>query len=136
MKIIAVGKLQTSGLKETFHHYYKQLKHIDIIEIKESTIEKEAADILRLIKDEKHIITLEIEGNILDTYDFCQLFEDELSTVFIIGGSHGLDQEVKSKAQHHISFSKMTFPHQLARVILIEQLFRCDKIKHHHPYHK
>lgn len=136
MKIIAVGKLQTAGLKETFQHYFKQLKHIEIIEIKESTIEKEAAEILRLIKDEKRIISLEIEGKILDTHDFCQLYEDELSTVFIIGGSHGIDQEVKSKAQHHISFSKMTFPHQLARVLLIEQLFRCDKIKHHHPYHK
>lgn len=136
MKIIAVGKLQTAGLKESFQHYHKQLKHVEVIEIKESTLEKEAADIMKYIKDDKHIIACVIEADILDTYAFCKVFENQLQTTFIIGGSHGLDDQIKRIADQHISFSKMTFPHQLARLILIEQIFRCEKIKQNHPYHK
>jgi 23S rRNA (pseudouridine1915-N3)-methyltransferase len=136
MKIIAVGKLQTTGLKESFQHYHKQLKHIDVIEIKESTLEKESIEIIKLLKDEKYIIACVIEAAILDTQSFCKVFEDHLEATFVIGGSHGLDDYVKKIAHQHISFSKMTFPHQLARVILIEQIFRCEKIKQNHPYHK
>lgn len=136
MKIIAVGKLQTAGMKESFQHYHKQLKHIEVIEIKESTIEKEATEILKHIKDEKHIIVCVIEASMLNTHAFCQTFEDHVNTVFVIGGSNGLDNQIKDVAHQQMSFSKMTFPHQLARLILIEQIFRCEKIKQHHPYHK
>ena len=136
MKIIAVGKLQTAGLKDSFQHYHKQLKHIDVIEIKESTLEKESLEILKLLKDEKHIIACVIEAAILDTHSFCKVFEDHVETTFVIGGSHGLDDHIKKIAHQQISFSKMTFPHQLARLILIEQIFRCEKIKQNHPYHK
>jgi 23S rRNA (pseudouridine1915-N3)-methyltransferase len=136
MKIIAVGKLQTAGMKESFQHYHKQLKQIEVIEIKESTIEKEAIEILKHLKDEKHIVACVIESPVLDTHAFCQTFEDHVNTVFVIGGSNGLDNQIKDVAHQHMSFSKMTFPHQLARLILIEQIFRCEKIKQHHPYHK
>lgn len=136
MKIIAVGKLQTAGIKESFQHYHKQLKHIEVIEIKESTLEKESSEIMKYLKDEKHIVACVIETEVLDTLSFCKLYEDHMQTVFVIGGSHGLDQQIKNMAHQHISFSKMTFPHQLARLILIEQIFRCEKIKQNHPYHK
>jgi 23S rRNA (pseudouridine1915-N3)-methyltransferase len=136
MKIIAVGKLQTAGMKESFQHYHKQLKHIEVIEIKESTIEKEAIEICKHLKDEKNIVACVIEAPSLDTYTFCQTYENHLNTVYVIGGSLGLDNQIKDIAHQKISFSKMTFPHQLARLILIEQIYRCEKIKQHHPYHK
>ncbi|HBD74178.1 MAG TPA: 23S rRNA (pseudouridine(1915)-N(3))-methyltransferase RlmH [Acholeplasmataceae bacterium] len=136
MTIIAVGKLQTAGIKASFEHYHKQLKHVKVIEIKESNIQKESLEILKHIKDSNQVIVCAIEGKEVDTYGFCALYQDHLDTVFVVGGSEGLDDSVKAIAKHTLSFSKMTFPHQLARLMLMEQIFRCEKIKQHHPYHK
>ena len=136
MTIIAVGKLQTAGIKASFEHYHKQLKHVKVIEIKESNIQKESLEILKHIKDSNQVIVCAIEGKEVDTYGFCALYQDHLDTVFVVGGSEGLDDSVKAIAKHTLSFSKMTFPHQLARLMLLEQIFRCEKIKQHHPYHK
>ena len=136
MTIIAVGKLQTAGIKASFEHYHKQLKHVKVIEIKESNKQKESLEILKHIKDSNQVIVCAIEGKEVDTYGFCALYQDHLDTVFVVGGSEGLDDNVKTIAKHQLSFSKMTFPHQLARLMLVEQIFRCEKIKQHHPYHK
>ncbi|MGB0202736.1 MAG: 23S rRNA (pseudouridine(1915)-N(3))-methyltransferase RlmH [Acholeplasmataceae bacterium] len=136
MTIIAVGKLQTAGIKASFEHYHKQLKHVKVIEIKESNMQKEALEILKYIKDSNQVIVCAIEGKEVDTHEFCALHENHLDTVFVVGGSQGLNESVKAIAKHQLSFSKMTFPHQLARLMLIEQIFRCEKIKQHHPYHK
>jgi 23S rRNA (pseudouridine1915-N3)-methyltransferase len=136
MTIIAVGKLQTAGIKASFEHYHKQLKHVKVIEIKESNIQKESLEILKHIKDSNQVIVCAIEGKEVDTYGFCTLYQDHLDTVFVVGGSEGLDDSVKAIANNTLSFSKMTFPHQLARLMLMEQIFRCEKIKQHHPYHK
>ncbi|MGB1097616.1 MAG: 23S rRNA (pseudouridine(1915)-N(3))-methyltransferase RlmH [Acholeplasmataceae bacterium] len=136
MTIIAVGKLQTAGIKASFEHYHKQLKHVKVIEIKESNIQKESLEILKHIKDSNQMIVCAIEGKEVDTYGFCALYQDHLDTVFVVGGSEGLDDRVKAIAKHTLSFSKMTFPHQFARLMLMEQIFRCEKIKQHHPYHK
>ena len=136
MTIIAVGKLQTAGIKASFEHYHKQLKHVKVIEIKESNIQKESLEILKHIKDSNQVIVCAIEGKEVDTYGFCALYQDHLDTVFVVGGSEGLDDSVKAIAKHQLSFSKMTFPHQLARLMLMEQIFRCEKIKKYHPYHK
>ncbi len=136
MTIIAVGKLQTAGIKASFEHYHKQLKHVKVIEIKESNKQKESLEILKYIKESNQVIVCAIEGKEVDTYGFCALYQDHLDTVFVVGGSEGLDDNVKTIAKHQLSFSKMTFPHQLARLMLVEQIFRCEKIKQHHPYHK
>lgn len=106
MTIIAVGKLQTAGIKASFEHYHKQLKHVKVIEIKESNIQKESLEILKHIKDSNQVIVCAIEGKEVDTYGFCALYQDHLDTVFVVGGSEGLDDSVKAIAKHTLSFSK------------------------------
>ena len=87
-----------------------------------------------------YIITLEIEGQQLDSIEFSKKLEkvqlESSNIVFIIGGSYGLSSEIKAKARLHLSISKMTFPHQLFRVILLEQIYRAYKIMHNESYHK
>lgn len=139
--IIAVGKVTTKGLKESMHHYLKQLKHIDIIEIKESNLSDEAQKIVKQIKPEDHIITLEIDGDFITSESLSSYIEDKQqhtrgNILFIIGGHEGLGDEVKALSHRKMSLSKMTFPHQIARLILIEQLYRAHKIQTRHPYHK
>ena len=139
--IISVGKVTTKGLKESMQHYLKQMKHIDIIEIKESNLNEEAQKIIKHIKPDDHVMTLEIEGDLMSSETLSQYIDDKQQHVrgnilFIIGGHEGLGEEVKALSKKKISLSKMTFPHQIARLMLIEQLYRAHKIQSHHPYHK
>jgi 23S rRNA (pseudouridine1915-N3)-methyltransferase len=139
--IIAVGKVTTKGLKESMHHYLKQMKHIDIIEIKESNPSDEAQKIIKYIKPNDHIITLEIDGDLMTSETLSTYIDDKQQHIrgnilFIIGGHEGLGNDIKALSNKEISLSKMTFPHQIARLILIEQLYRVYKIQSHHPYHK
>jgi len=102
---------------------------------------KEGQQILHHIKEGDYIIALCIEGKQLDSLAFAQMINDlavsgKSNIVFIIGGSIGLADEVKEKANLKLSFSKMTFPHQLMRVILLEQIYRCFKINANEVYHK
>lgn len=141
MTIIAVGKLTTKGIYETINHYLKQMKHIEIIEIKESNIIDEANKIIKNIKPTDHIITLEIEGEIISSEQLSNYLAEKKHSlqgrfVFIIGGHEGLANEIKQLSHKKVSLSKMTFPHQIARLLLIEQLYRVTKIQSHHPYHK
>ena len=99
-----------------------------------------AEEIIKHIGDKDYIITLEIEGKIIDSIEFKDLIEKSLinnsNITFIIGGSYGLHDDIKKMSNYHLSFSKMTFPHQLFRVILLEQLYRAYKIMNNESYHK
>ena len=103
-------------------------------------IDKEKEFILRHINKKDYIITLEIEGNQVDSLKFADLIDKTMITnsniTFIIGGSYGLHDDIKKLADYKLSFSKMTFPHQLFRVILLEQIYRCFKIINNETYHK
>lgn len=150
IKIIAVGALKEKYLKEAIEEYKKRIKKytdIEIIEVKDEgllppiqAMEKESEKIKKHISEKEYIITLEIEGKQFTSEEFSKKIEDiqmiNSNITFIIGGSYGINQSIKEKAKMHLSFSKMTFPHQLFRVLLLEQIYRAFKIINNESYHK
>lgn len=150
IKIIAVGSIKENYLKEALNEYLKRLSkytNIEIIEVKDEglveeskalAIEKER--IKKHLNNKDYIITLEIEGECLTSKEFAttieNIFLQTSNITFIIGGSYGLSPEIKSLAKKHLSFSKMTFPHQLFRLLLLEQIYRAYKINNNESYHK
>lgn len=150
LKIISVGSIKEKYLQEAIKEYVKRLQkytNLEIIEVKdEGLVEPQKAIELESSKIEKHlnnrdyIITLEIEGKEYTSLEFAEKINNILiensNITFIIGGSYGLSNSLKEKANMHLSFSKMTFPHQLFRVILLEQIYRAYKINNNESYHK
>ena len=146
IKMIVVGKMNQTYLKTGIAYYEKQLPtKFQMIEVKdEPTMQgmtKEADRILSKIKPNDYVIALAIAGQTVDSPGFAKMIEQAQTygqgdLVFVIGGSFGLDQRVYERANKHISFSKLTFPHQLMRLILIEQIYRGFMILKNHPYHK
>ncbi len=157
INIISVGKIKKSSLKDSIAQYEKMLRpyaDVKIIEIPDEPCPEnlsqkdmervkniEGEKILNKIKDDSYTIALAIEGKMIDSVAMAKkiknLMLDGFSNInFIIGGSLGLSQEVLDKADYKLSFSKMTFPHNLMRLILIEQIYRSFRIINNHPYHK
>ena len=150
IKVITVGFIKEKYLKDAIEEYTKRLSkytNIEIVEVKdEGLVEPKKAmsleeeKILKHINDKDYIITLEIEGKQLDSVEFANKLDriqlESSNITFIIGGSYGLSQNIKDKSRMHLSFSKMTFPHQLFRVLLLEQIYRAFKINNNESYHK
>lgn len=146
IKIIAVGKVRKKELNTLINDYIKMIpRKVELIEVKdEATIDKmhlEADKILKNIKTDDYVITLEILGKKLDSEKLSGLIDDietnySNDIVFIIGGSFGLDKSVSDRSNYKLSFSDMTFPHQLMKLMLVEQVFRAYAILSNHPYHK
>lgn len=155
--IVTVGKIKEKYLKDAISEYSKRLSKyckLDIIEVAdEKTVEnasaafedsirkKEGERILKHIRDDAYVVTLEIQGSMLDSVELSKKIENlavqgSSHIVFVIGGSIGLSDEVMQRSDFPLSFSKMTFPHQLMRVILLEQIYRSYRIMNHEPYHK
>lgn len=151
IKILCVGKIKEKFLKDAINEYIKRLSKytkLEIIEISDEatnnsniTLDKEKEKLLKHINLKDYNIVLDIEGKMLDSLDFANkinnIFTNENSNItFIIGGSCGLHQEIKKLANYSLSFSKLTFPHQLFRVLLLEQIYRSFKILNNETYHK
>ena len=150
IKIICVGKIKEKFFKEALEEYQKRLSKytkINIIEVEDINLnnetlikQKEAELILKHIENKDYIITLEIEGKQLTSLELSKKIEEleitNSNITFIIGGSYGLDEKIKKRSNYKLSFSKLTFPHQLFRVILLEQIYRAYKIKNNESYHK
>lgn len=143
IKIVCVGKVKEKYLQEAIIDYMKRLTKyhkVEIIEVEDSNITQEKNRILKYIDNKDYVITLDIEGNMLSSSELSNridnLFITNSNITFVIGGSYGLDHEVKQRANYSLSFSKLTFPHQLFRVILLEQIYRCFKILNNETYHK
>ncbi len=154
IKIIAVGKIREQGFKLAIEEFTKRLGaycSFNIVEIPaqlikddalaEKYMEEEAQKILAIIKPNSYVITMEIEGKNLSSIDFArkidEITKDGINEIcFIIGGANGIAQSLRAKSNFKLSFSKMTFPHQLARVMLVEQIYRAMKILAKEPYHK
>lgn len=143
IKIICPGKIKEKYLREAINDYVKRISKyhkISIIEVNDSNINEEAIKILKFVDKRDYVITLEIDGNYIDSVEFaCKLdkiFITNSSICFIIGGSDGLSPDVKKRSDYALSFSPMTFPHQLFRVILLEQIYRAFKINNNETYHK
>ncbi len=143
IKIICVGKIKESYYREAIQEYLKRMTKyhkIQIEEIPDSTPKEEGDLILKKINPKDFHIILDIHGKTMDSIAFSNYLDKTFLTnstiTFIIGGSDGLDEKVKAIANLKLSFSNLTFPHQLFRVILLEQIYRAFKILHHETYHK
>lgn len=150
IKLICVGNIKKSYFKEAIKEYQKRISKytkIDIIEVEDIKgdnpvliIKKEGELISKNIKDKDYVITLEIEGKEFTSQEFSKKLEslqiEYPNITFIIGGSYGLDDDIKRRSNMKVSFSKFTFPHQLFRIIFLEQLYRSYKIMHNETYHK
>ena len=145
-----LGKIKESFLEDAIKEYKKRIskyQQLEIIELqdegindKKVALKKEKEKILKVLNKKDYIITLEIEGKEESSEEFAKrlnnIFIEYSNITFIIGGSYGLDDEIKTLSNYKMSFSKMTFPHQLFRVILLEQVYRAFKIINNEEYHK
>lgn len=143
IKIICVGKVKEKYLQDAISDYMKRLSKyhkVSIIELEDSNMEEESIKILKNIENKDFVIVLDIEGKMLSSVDLAdkidKIFITNPNITFVIGGSYGLDNKVKERANFSLSFSKLTFPHQLFRVILLEQIYRSFKILNNETYHK
>lgn len=154
IRIIAVGKIKEQYLKDAIKEYEKRLSSFcsfSIVEVQaeqildESLCEKykelEAQRILQHIKSDSFLITLEINGKMFSSEEFAIKLKNIANdgnneVIFVIGGANGLHEKITSKSNLKFSFSKMTFTHQMVRMILAEQIYRAFKINANEPYHR
>ncbi|KEI16008.1 23S rRNA (pseudouridine(1915)-N(3))-methyltransferase RlmH [Clostridium haemolyticum] len=155
--IICVGKLKEKYLKQAIDEYSKRLSKyckLNIVQLNDEKTpdnasekdeliikQKEGMRILSHIKDSIYVIALDIKGKMVTSEELADFINDlgvrgNSNIALVIGGSLGLDEEVLHRANYKLSFSKMTFPHQLMRVILLEQIYRAYRINSGEPYHK
>lgn len=157
MTVIAVGKLKENYWKDAIAEYVKRLGkycRLEIIEVTDEKAPENAGDtlehtirakegerILKHVREDAYVVTLEIRGNMLSSEELADKIEilgvqGKSHVVFIIGGSIGLGEAVLQRSDYALSFSRMTFPHQLMRVVLLEQIYRSYRIIQGEPYHK
>ncbi len=143
IKIICVGKIKENYLRDMINDYAKRISKyhkIEIIELTDSNINKEKEELLRVINTKDYNIVMDIDGNNLSSREFAEKIDKTFlinsNITFIIGGSDGISSEIKELANYRLSFSKLTFPHQLFRGILLEQIYRAFKILNNESYHK
>lgn len=144
IKIICIGKIKEKYLTDGINDYLKRLTKyhkIELIELKDSDIKKEKEEILKVLNKDSYIISLAIEGKEYKTTELSEKIDNLLTNgksniTFIIGGSDGIDEEIKNISNELLSFSKLTFPHGLFRLILLEQIYRIFKIQNNETYHK
>ncbi len=155
--ILAVGRIKEKYFTMAVEEYSKRLSgyvKLEIIEVadektpdgaseaeEENIRLKEGRRLLKNIKSDAYTVTLEIEGDMPDSVELSEKIEKiglsgKSHIIFIIGGSLGLSGEVKKRADYRLSFSRLTFPHQLMRVVLLEQIYRSFRILGNEPYHK
>jgi len=156
INIVCVGKIKENYLKDAISEYSKRLSkfcNLNIIELADEKLpnklndsvineikNKECTKMIQAIKRDSYIICLDLKGKEFSSEDFSKKIENialnfNSSITFVIGGTLGLNEEILSLASEKICFSKMTFPHQLIRVFLLEQLFRAFKISNNETYH-
>lgn len=154
---VAVGKIKEMYFSEAVKEYAKRLSRyckLEIVELPDektpdgasaaeeaAILEREGERILKAVREDAYVIALAIEGKALDSVEFSRRLErlgveGKSHIVFVIGGSLGLSPAVMKRADESVSFSRMTFPHQLMRVILLEQVYRGFRIMKGEPYHK
>lgn len=144
IKIICVGKIKEKYLIDATNDYLKRLTKyhkVEIMELKDSGITKEKEEILKVINKNDYIISMAIEGKEFSSLELHSKIEKLLTNgksniTFIIGGSDGIHKEIKDISNELLSFSKLTFPHGLFRLLLLEQLYRTFKIENGETYHK
>ena len=143
IRIICVGKIKEKFYVDAVNEYLKRLQRyhkVTIDEVMDSNIKSEGDLLLNKIHDKDYVVLLDINGRELNSLEFSQFmdlsFLNHGTIIFVIGGSDGVDDRVRERANDRLSFSKLTFPHQLFRIILLEQIYRSFKILHNESYHK
>ncbi len=157
IRIITVGKIKEKYLNDGIAEYAKRLSRyckLNFIQVPDEKTPDKASDgmnrqiketegnrLLSHIREQDYVIALAIEGKMLDSVELSDLIaklgvQGKSSIAFVIGGSLGLSDAVLKRADYKLSFSKMTFPHQLMQMILLEQIYRGYRIMNHEPYHK
>ena len=155
--IVCVGKIKEKFYRDALAEYTKRLSRycsLTIMEVADEKTKEQASEtecaiikdregerILKSIRDDGYVIALAIDGKTLDSVDLSEKIDKlglsgKSNVYFVIGGSLGLSDAVMKRADYKLSFSRMTFPHQLMRVILLEQIYRSYRIINHEPYHK
>jgi len=157
IRIIAVGKIKEKYFSDAINEYIKRISAFSSIEIIEVTDEatpnsasekeqnqikdKEASKILAKLKSNDYVIALTLHEQELDSMEFSKFLQESLirggsCVTFVIGGSLGLSHLILDRANSKLTFSKLTFTHQMSRIIILEQIYRAYKILSHEPYHK
>lgn len=157
IRIIAIGKIKEDYLKSGIFEYVKRIKpycDVEIVEVADSSVKdnpnqsdieraknEEGKRVLKLVKSSDVLINLDMNCREFSSEEFAIFLQKKLEfagafLTFVIGGSYGLSDELKKRANTSISLSKMTFLHQMTRLVLLEQIYRCFKILNHETYHK
>ncbi len=155
--ILTVGKIKENYLRDAVSEYGKRLGRycrLEIVEVADEKTPDKASELLekqirqkegerlgKYLREDAFVIALAIDGKMLSSEEFSEKIgslgvNGTSHIIFVIGGSIGLDESILKRADFRLSFSKMTFPHQLMRVILLEQIYRAYRILNHEPYHK
>ncbi|MGN8631749.1 23S rRNA (pseudouridine(1915)-N(3))-methyltransferase RlmH [Blautia sp. HCP3S3_G3] len=157
IRILSVGKIKEKYLNDGIGEYAKRLSRyckLTFLQVPDEKTPDKASDalntqiretegerLMKHIREQDYVIALAIEGKMLDSVELSQMIgrlgvEGKSSVAFVIGGSLGLSEKVLQRADYKLSFSRMTFPHQLMQMILLEQIYRGYRILNHEPYHK
>lgn len=150
IKIVAIGKIKENSMKDMIDEYSKRMKSVHPIKVVElnnsiktevdEIVKDESRRILNQIDSKDYVILLDLKGKDISSIDLSKKIDSvvQLSRplIFVIGGSHGVDEDVVSRSDFMWRLSKLTFPHQLVRILLFEQIYRAFMIKKNHPYHK
>lgn len=138
VKILAVGKVKKTWIQDGIQVYLARSPEVQIVEIKDSDPETEAARVLSMLSSDEQLIALSEEGKLMTSMVFAEFLTHYSSNqlVFVVGGADGLGDRLKSRADQILSLSAMTFPHEIARLLLVEQLYRAKTILQGGKYHK
>ncbi|MCP9914928.1 23S rRNA (pseudouridine(1915)-N(3))-methyltransferase RlmH [Cyanobium sp. ATX 6F1] len=138
LRLIAVGKLRKRWVSEGAALYLKRLPGLQVLELKDSNPASEAQAVLAALRPDERLVALAEEGERLGSVDLARRLEGFGSErlAFVIGGADGLDPALKARASWLLSLSALTFPHELARLLLLEQLYRARTILQEGPYHR
>ena len=138
IRILAVGKVRKGWVLEGIATYLKRLPGLQVVELRDAGKVKEAEAVLAALQPGEQLVVMAEEGQTFDSPAFAERLEGSGSErlVFVIGGAEGIDPALKARASWKLSLSPMTFPHELARLLLLEQLYRALTIQQGGPYHK
>ena len=138
MRVLAVGKVRKGWVAEGVEIYRKRLPGLALVELRDGGMAREAEAITGELRPAEQLVALCEEGQIYDSLAFARRLEGSGSDrlAFVIGGADGLDPAIKARATWRLSLSPMTFPHELARLLLLEQLYRALSIQQGGPYHR
>ncbi|MFO0104319.1 MAG: 23S rRNA (pseudouridine(1915)-N(3))-methyltransferase RlmH [Cyanobium sp.] len=138
IRILAVGKVRKGWVREGLAIYLKRLPGLTVLELREGSPEREAEALLAELRGDEQLVALSEEGQALGSVQLAERLHDSASgrLAFVIGGADGLSPQLKQRAVWTLSLSPLTFPHDLARLLLLEQLYRAQTILQGGPYHR